>query len=281
MFEYSTMYHPCKVLNRISWGAHINPTRYEKFSPEFPDWLNPLQKQEWRERGLVLWDATTKVVTHLYANYALRILETMKDTDTWKTDGYVIGSPMYQMSISDTTDERIENNEHEKDGWVLTNQIKLSPKHSYEFFCFLVSEEKALTLIAAHENKDVCEAYAIVFDILLELKRKKREPQEKADKKDPLIKKITPTSLPKGEYFTIPQIAEICSVSVKQITKWIQKGNIEAIDLPGMGQIVEMEKFTQFLNRCKPPGYKPDWNLSDGNLVSWVFGSCPLPTLYK
>jgi hypothetical protein len=38
--------------------------------------LNPHQKHEWRDRGLVIWDATTQVVTHLYANYALKILET-------------------------------------------------------------------------------------------------------------------------------------------------------------------------------------------------------------
>jgi len=70
----------------------------------------------------------------------------------------------------------------------------------------------------------------------------------------PEKKKVAPVSLPEGEYFTIPQMAEICSASGKQIKEWIQKGDIEAIDLPGMGQIVEMEKFTQFLNQHKPSG---------------------------
>ena len=168
--------------------------------------------------------------------------------------GYVIGSPAYRMSISDSMDESFENKEHEKDSWVLTNQIKLSPKHPYEFFCFLVSEEKALTLIAVDDENDVREVYAMVVDILLEHKRKKREQQEKGEKKAPRTKKISPVSLPKGEYFTIPQMAEICNVSMQLIKKWIQKGAIEAIDLPGVGQIVEMEKFTQFLNQHKPSG---------------------------
>ena len=172
MFEYSTMNHPCKVLNRDLWGAHINPTKYEKFFPEYPDWLNPLQGQEWRNRGLVLWDATTQVVTHLYANYALRILETMKDTDTWKTDGYVIGSPAYRMSISDTTDECLENKGHEKDGWVLINQIKLSPKQAEELFDFLTAEEETLILIASDEDRDVHEACTMVVEFLFERGRK-------------------------------------------------------------------------------------------------------------
>lgn len=121
MFEYSKMNHPCKVLNRALWGAHINPTRYVEFSPEFPDWLNPLQKHEWRNRGLVLWDATTQVVTHLYANYVLKTLETMKETNAWRIDGYDIGSPVCRMSISDSMGECFENKEYEEDGWVLIN----------------------------------------------------------------------------------------------------------------------------------------------------------------
>ena len=178
MFEYSTLDHTCKVFNRISWGAHINPTRYEKFSPEFPDWLNPLQKQEWRERGLVLWDATTQVVTHLYANYALKIIETMKDTDTWKADGFVIGSPVYRMSFSDTTDERLEKKELEKDGWVLTNNISLSFKQVEELLKFLVSEEHALILTAADDDKDVREACAMVVELIVERRRKKTKGYE-------------------------------------------------------------------------------------------------------
>jgi predicted site-specific integrase-resolvase len=48
-------------------------------------------------------------------------------------------------------------------------------------------------------------------------------------------------------------MAKICNVPVKQIKKWIRSGDIEAIDLPGAGQIVEMEKFTQFLEKQRKP----------------------------
>ena len=158
MFEYPTMEHAYKVLDRITWGVHINLTNYQKIQPKCPDWLNSLQKQVWRNRGLVEWDATTNVVAHLYANYALKILKTMKETDIWKSNDFVIGSPAYRMSILDTTDGCLENKEIEVDGWVLTNQIELSPRRAEEFFKFLVSEEKILTLIAANEDKNVREA---------------------------------------------------------------------------------------------------------------------------
>ena len=86
MFEDHTMNYPGRVLNRDTWGAHINSSNYTAFVLTYPDWLNPLQKHEWRNRGLVVWDATSQVVTHLYANYTLKTLETMKETDTWKTE---------------------------------------------------------------------------------------------------------------------------------------------------------------------------------------------------
>ena len=252
MFEYSTMNHSCKVFNRDLWGAHINPAKYEKFSPEYPGWLNPHQKQEWRARGLVLWDATTQVVTHLYANYALRILETMKDTDTWKTDGYVIGMPAYRMSILDTTDEQLENKGYEKDGWALTNQIELAPKRAMKLFEFLTAEEDSLNLIASDEYRDVSEAYAMVVDILLEREKEKSELQNCEKREELPQKKIVPISIPKGKYLTTSQITEMSNVAEKQIEDWVRSGKFEAIDLPGMGQIVEIGKFTQFLNQHKP-----------------------------
>ena len=178
MFEYSTMDLPCKVFNRISWGAHINSAGYPKIQPKYPDWLNPLQKQDWRNRGLVLWDMNTKVVAHLYANYALKILENMKETDIWKSKGFVIGSPVYRMSIPDKMDECLENKGLEKDGWVLTNQIELSPKQAMELFEFLTAEGDLLILIASDEDRDVREACAMVVDILLDRGRKKRELKE-------------------------------------------------------------------------------------------------------
>jgi hypothetical protein len=174
MFEYCTTDLPFKVFNRISWGANINPTRYAEFFPKYPDWLNPHQKLKWRDRGLVVWDATTKVVTHLYANYALKTLEAMKEINTWKSNGFTIGAPAYRMSLPDTTDKHSVPIECHQDGWVLINKISLSSEQVEELLKFLVSEEHALILIAANEDRDVREACAMVVEILLSMKEEKR-----------------------------------------------------------------------------------------------------------
>jgi hypothetical protein len=69
------------VLNQNTWGMHINSGSYPASTPEYLDWLNPFQKQKWRDRGFVVWDATHRVVTHLYANYVLKILALMQEID--------------------------------------------------------------------------------------------------------------------------------------------------------------------------------------------------------
>jgi len=74
----------------------------------------------------------------LYANYALKILETMKGTDIWKSNDFVIGSPAYRMSISDKKNEQAEETKIgcPPDGWVLTNRITLSPEQGEELSDF-------------------------------------------------------------------------------------------------------------------------------------------------
>jgi len=122
----------------------------------------------------------------------------MRRTDTWKTEDLIIGSPAYRMSISDTTDEHLENKglENPEDGWVLTNQIVLSYKQGEEFLEFLVAEEHTLILIAADEDRDVRETYAMIVDtyamivdILLERRREKRELKEGGMKENQLKRK--------------------------------------------------------------------------------------------
>ncbi|MBK8618423.1 MAG: hypothetical protein IPN96_15175 [Anaerolineales bacterium] len=42
-----------------------------------------------------MWDANLRIVTHLYAGYALELLEHLQGNDTWETNGLVIGSPIF------------------------------------------------------------------------------------------------------------------------------------------------------------------------------------------
>ena len=244
--------YPPSVLNQNTWGMHINSGRYLTPPPEYPDWLNPFQNPKWQDRGIVVWDATRQVMTHLYASYALKILALMRETDSWKTSSFIVGSPAYQISIPNTRRKRQTNEtvtEMPQEGWVLTNKIELSSDRAAKFFEFLTTQEEALKQIAADEGKDAREALGKVYSLLAGYGSKRREMMENGKGEEPSKKRIIPTTIPKGRYFTIPQVAEMCNVTVRQIKKWIGTRDLEAVDLPGLGKIIEVGKLNKFLSK--------------------------------
>ena len=190
-------------------------------------------------------------MTHVYASYALKILETLKRTDIWKTSSFVVGSPAYQIPIPNTRrKKKIEETsiESAKEGWILTNKIELSSERAAELLEFLAVEEDTLKQIAVDEDREVREALGKVYGLLAEYGRKIRQAKEDGKHEEPPKKRVIPTALPKGKYFTILQVAEICNTTGRHIKKWIRIKELEALDLPGLGMIIEVEKLNKFLN---------------------------------
>lgn len=86
MTNYST------VLDQTTWGVHLNFEGHLTSPSGFPAWINPLQRQGWQRRGIVVWNADPRMVTHLYAEYALGLLEQMPEI--------MNGSPMVSSPFS-------------------------------------------------------------------------------------------------------------------------------------------------------------------------------------
>jgi len=60
-----------------------------------------------------------------------------------------------------------------------------------------------------------------------------------------------PTSIPRGSYFTVYQVAQVCQATSKQIRAWICNGKLEALNLPGLGIIIEAGKRNEFLYQIR------------------------------
>ena len=88
------------VLDQNTWGVHLNPEGNFASPPDCPAWLTQLQQHAWQRRGIVLWDANLRIVAHLYAGYAIELLEYLQANDVWKTEGLAIGSPVFQLSAN-------------------------------------------------------------------------------------------------------------------------------------------------------------------------------------
>ena len=231
------------VLDQTTWGIHLNFEGHFASPPNHPSWLTQLQQQDWQQRGVVLWNADLHIVTHLYAGYAVELLEFLQDNSEWKIKGLVVGSPAFQLSSNS------ENTPSTKVGGklVLKNRIELVPNQVQTFFEFLSTEEDLLKRISAYDKEDAKQALTKVFRLIAAYGRKVRE--RKGDIK--LIEnpqpKIIPISIPRGNYFTVYQAAQICNATSKQVRAWIRNGKLEAFNLPGLGIIIESGKLNEFL----------------------------------
>ncbi len=237
MQNYST------VLNQTTWGIHLNFEGHFTSPPNPPSWLTQLQQQDWQRRGIVLWDADLHIIAHLYAGYALELLEHLQNNDAWKTIGLVVGSPAFQLSTSS-----VDNPSPKMGGaWILENQMELRPDQVQVLIEFLTAQESLLKRISSYDKEDAEQAISKVYQLIAAYGRRVRE-GKKSDKLIETTKpNILPISIPRGNYLTVPQAAQICHATSKQIRAWIRKGKLEAIDLPGLGIIIEAGNLNEFL----------------------------------
>jgi len=103
-----------------------------------------------------------------------------------------------------------------------------------------------LKRILLYEKENAKQALSEVYRLIAAYGRRIREGKrrESIEGKEP---KIIPTPIPRGSYFTVYQAAQICRATSKQIRAWIRKGKLEALDLPGLGIIIEAGTLNDFL----------------------------------
>ena len=233
------------ILDQTTWGIHLNSGRHFASPPNHPFWLTQLQQHDWQQQGTVVWAAGPHIVAHLYAGYALKLLERLQVDDAWKTEGCVIGSPAFQLSTNSlNTPSTLLGGE-----WVLKNQIRLGTDQTQTLVEFLTAWESLLKRISMHDKEDAKQALNKVYQLIAAYGRKVRE--RKGDRKqiESPEPKVIPTSIPRGSYFTVYQAAQICHATSKQIRAWIRKGELDALDLWGLGLIIETEKLNEFISQ--------------------------------
>ena len=226
-------------------GIHLNFEGHFASPPNHPSWLIQLQQLDWQQRGIVVWDAGIHIVAHLYAGYALKLLERLQGDDVWKTEGLVIGSPAFQLSTNSvSTPSTLLGGE-----WVLKNQIRLGIDQTQTLVEFLTAWESLLKRISMHDKEDAKQALNKAYQLIAAYGRKVRERKGDRKQTETPEPKVIPTSIPRGSYFTVYQAAQFCHATSKQIRAWIRKGELDAFDLPGLGLIIETEKLNEFISQ--------------------------------
>lgn len=228
------------VLDQTTWGIHLNFDEYLASPPSFPDWLSALQQQEWQRRGIVVWNANLRIVTHLYASYALELLEQMLENNEWKSNGFIIDSPTYKLS-SETVNGTV----------TFENKIELTSGQAMGFYDFLSVHKKLLEHIAVCDEEAAKDTLRTIFRMIAVYGRQVREGKKANKPIEITTTSIRPTFITRGNYFTVYQVAQVCHATSKQIRAWIRKGKLEALNLPGLGMIIEAGKLTECLHQIR------------------------------
>jgi hypothetical protein len=134
-------------------------------------------------------------------------------------------------------------------GWMLKNQIELSADQAQALVEFLIAQESLLERTSSYDKKEAKEALSKVYRPIAAYGRRVREGREGRELIESRGPKVIPTPIPHGNYFTFYQAAQICHATSKQISAWIRKGKLEALDLPGLGIIIEARKLNEFLSQ--------------------------------
>jgi excisionase family DNA binding protein len=61
-----------------------------------------------------------------------------------------------------------------------------------------------------------------------------------------------PTEIPAANYYTIAQVAEMENVIIRTVHHWIEKGWLSAVQIPGLGYIVNETDLQTFLANPRP-----------------------------
>ena len=109
--------------------------------------------------------------------------------------------------------------------------------------------KKLLEHIAFRDEEAAKDALRSIFRLIAVYGRQVREGKKDNKPIEITTTSIHPTFIPRGSYFTVYQAAQVCHATSKQIRVWIRKGKLEALDLPGLGIIIEAGKLNEFLDQ--------------------------------
>lgn len=85
-----------------SWGIKINMSRFspvhQAHLPEgYPSWAKPGNVFRWQHYGVVVWDNDLQCMEVVTFTDAVKLLEHLRATDAWKSDGIAIAHEISSM----------------------------------------------------------------------------------------------------------------------------------------------------------------------------------------
>jgi hypothetical protein len=155
------------------------PGRREAPPPDYPAWLKPGFLEDWYKRGLVIWDQATQSVERLGAQGALDLLEKLRSTAEWRTEGVPITYRVSRMKGNEEKPRRARKRkraeeppaEEKQPEWetVDAERFRLTPDAGGKLMALIQEHEALLREIAQEEEKERERANGELFRLLSEM----------------------------------------------------------------------------------------------------------------
>jgi len=196
----------------IFWGVRYNhSTGYYRRKSNIPEgcppWAKSIDIDHWESKGVVIWNNATQKMELLSGGEAIALLNKLRTTSQWKTEGISITRRVYQISLdnpkksTNKKTNKIQEPEAENNkpsptsGWIDQEILSLPAEAGDELLDVLQSNENELIQMAQLEERIAKEKLMQVYDYLFDLAKKhevseldfnnrsfKWEPTSKADR---------------------------------------------------------------------------------------------------
>jgi hypothetical protein len=171
-----------------SWGVRYNhSTLYHRKKSDVPEgcpsWARSIDIDHWDSKGVVIWNNATQKMEMLSGGEAIALLNKLKTTSQWKTEGISITRRVYQVSLDnpkkstkkktkEIQESEVENNKSSPNsGWIDQETLRLPADAGDGLINFLQSKENELIQMAEVEDKLARETWMKVVDLLIKFSR--------------------------------------------------------------------------------------------------------------
>jgi hypothetical protein len=162
------------------WGMHLNENRITNVNG-IPSWTTTFQIAEWKSRGLVIWDESSKTVSNLQPAYAYRLLVNFRKSKKWKIKGIMVGQEGVEIQCKIPRRRNEVSSSSHRSRAVIINSIKLDGNRSQKLFEFLETNEGRIKYLC-HED---ALRFQMGVDVLIKEFQKrlqeKNQPDESVD----------------------------------------------------------------------------------------------------
>lgn len=165
------------VIDRETWEAQIVDPLSLLVVKSREGRNSPNRKNNLTERGFVIRNKIINQSVFLPAVGALEILKDMREVETWKTNGTVIGVPALTSAPQDEEagDQEILHTPFVRQypEYVLSDPFRLTPEQSKGLFDFLLENEQLLRELAERDELVAQRQLRDLFAKIAEFGRKK------------------------------------------------------------------------------------------------------------